>query len=497
MAVQACMNPKHIAEDTDDDEPLVFTRRKPNQINSELKNSSSSVKPDRQPGKSGSDVRTLNDRSSSVLKGKTISSSKPSSSKPALGTIKSPPPPSRPQKSPPPLSGTQKSPPAPSRPQKSPPSSNRPSPSPPQSRAPPVKSPSLNGASSANHQPKRDIPVKEEKRAPIAVKEEKPVKVENDESDDSDDNKPLSARCSAGSQKGNCNVADVEVKPSNRDLVDSDDEKPLSARMDKGRDTAGASQTQKLKGVNVKSAKDSDDEKPLSSKYQMKSTSGTSSSKYDDSDEDKPLARKIVQQNGSIKRDTQIGKLPLSSGKRPSAEASAGQSSTKKAKFSDVSTSDKAKQMPVKARAKDDDDHVPIGQRINKAASASKSTPMKKVTRVDSSKLKKVNKKSKKIMKKSKFSKSSKELPNSGDGQKWTTLVHSGVIFPPPYQPHRVKMLYNGKPVDLTPEQEEVRFIFPICFWFSDFGMCFCESSISLSPSFYFTPSYVRAQCFS
>jgi len=46
-----------------------------------------------------------------------------------------------------------------------------------------------------------------------------------------------------------------------------------------------------------------------------------------------------------------------------------------------------------------------------------------------------------------------------GDGtQKWTTLEHNGVIFPPPYQPlpRNVKMKYNGKPVDLSPESEEV-----------------------------------------
>jgi len=39
---------------------------------------------------------------------------------------------------------------------------------------------------------------------------------------------------------------------------------------------------------------------------------------------------------------------------------------------------------------------------------------------------------------------------------KWETLVHSGVLFPPDYTPHGVKMLYDGKPIDLTPEQEEV-----------------------------------------
>lgn len=45
---------------------------------------------------------------------------------------------------------------------------------------------------------------------------------------------------------------------------------------------------------------------------------------------------------------------------------------------------------------------------------------------------------------------------------KWQTLVHCGVLFPPDYEPHGVKMLYDGKPVDLTPEQEEVANMFAI-----------------------------------
>jgi DNA topoisomerase I len=44
-----------------------------------------------------------------------------------------------------------------------------------------------------------------------------------------------------------------------------------------------------------------------------------------------------------------------------------------------------------------------------------------------------------------------------GQEMKWTTLEHAGVLFPPEYEPHGVKMLYEGRPVDLTPEQEEVR----------------------------------------
>lgn len=46
-----------------------------------------------------------------------------------------------------------------------------------------------------------------------------------------------------------------------------------------------------------------------------------------------------------------------------------------------------------------------------------------------------------------------------GEGpERWQTLEHNGVIFPPPYEPlpSYVKMYYNQKPVDLPPAAEEV-----------------------------------------
>lgn len=49
--------------------------------------------------------------------------------------------------------------------------------------------------------------------------------------------------------------------------------------------------------------------------------------------------------------------------------------------------------------------------------------------------------------------------PARGDGTiKWTTLEHNGVVFPPPYEllPKDVKMKYDGVPVTLEPEAEEV-----------------------------------------
>jgi DNA topoisomerase I len=116
----------------------------------------------------------------------------------------------------------------------------------------------------------------------------------------------------------------------------------------------------------------------------------------------------------------------------------------------------------AKAEEEEEDDDIPISRRRNKLVN--KSSSLKKLTNVT-----KVNKgaapsfKKKSKLKKSgnkpKHVKSTKLQSSSGDGQKkWTTLVHNGGIFPPPYKPHGVKILFKGKPVTLTPEQEVVGF---------------------------------------
>lgn len=35
-------------------------------------------------------------------------------------------------------------------------------------------------------------------------------------------------------------------------------------------------------------------------------------------------------------------------------------------------------------------------------------------------------------------------------------MQHNGVLFPPPYVPHGVKLYYEGEPVELNKEQEEL-----------------------------------------
>lgn len=50
------------------------------------------------------------------------------------------------------------------------------------------------------------------------------------------------------------------------------------------------------------------------------------------------------------------------------------------------------------------------------------------------------------------------ENDNQDDSIKWETLEHKGVMFPPPYEvlPSSVKMKYDGKPITLAPDAEEV-----------------------------------------
>ncbi|GMJ15977.1 MGOUN 1, TOPOISOMERASE 1, DNA topoisomerase I alpha, FASCIATA5 [Hibiscus trionum] len=304
-------------------------------------------------------------------------------------------------------------------------------------KASPVRSPVVNSKASTSLNDQSKQAMKQNKFN--AVKEEKsPIKTTetNSEDDDDDDSQPLSARLKGISSQGN-----------------------------KGASTSTPAQSQRLvPKIEIKgSAEDPDDEAPLSARFKMKSNTGISSNKPYESHEKKPLASKI-QQNGSIMKDKQQ-KSSLSD-KRPLDKGnSSDQSYAKKPKISDTPTTLKSKQVTLKAeKAEEDDDHIPISQRIKTlVSSASKTSSMKQKTTKVVSSFKKINKKSKKEMKKSKYSKPTKLSPSSGDGQKkWSTLVHNGVIFPPSYKPHGVKMLYDGRPVDLTPEQEEVATMFAV-----------------------------------
>ncbi|KAL1362463.1 hypothetical protein HN51_010717 [Arachis hypogaea] len=273
--------------------------------------------------------------------------------------------------------------------------------------------------------------------------------------------KPLINQKVSGDVKKETKSIKDSSKNYSEDSEDEEDNKPLSARLKVN------SNHNKATPVIIKKSddnSDSDDNVPLSTKINWNSNMGTSSSNYDNSDQKKPIPK--------VQKEPQNGSG--ASNKRPIDNSNSMNSSAKKSKISEPASSVKPKQssMKVEPKVEDDDDDVPISQRIKKSAtSANKSSSIKQVTKIT-----KVNKASTKSFKKqaknkklkksgsgSEYSKSTKLLPSSGDGQKkWTTLVHNGVIFPPPYKPHGIKMRYKDQDVDLTPEQEEVATMYAV-----------------------------------
>ncbi|KAE9620210.1 hypothetical protein Lal_00019051 [Lupinus albus] len=399
----------------DDDGPVTFKRytsTKKKQLHSELTKSTSNSL-DGQSNRQSSNVPSSNGQSSSAPKGDVVPSAKPSAMKSSVGNSK--------------------------------PSNSLVNPA-------SVKLPVANSRSHSLNDKAKSVP---EQKTSIDIKgETKFIKhCTNDyaeDSEDEEDNKPLSARLKVNSN--NDNKATLVV--AKKSYQDSDD----------------------------------DDDIPLSAKLFRNSNVGTSSGNCDDPDEKKLISKVQKElQNGSSASIKQEKPSTVPS-KRPLDNSNSMHSQAKKSKVSDPAASIKTKQVSMKCEPKvedDDDDDIPISQRIKKSAtsadksssinkkaavSADKSSSIKKnltkVTKVNKAgktAFKKQPKKLKKSGKGSDYSKSMKFLPGSGDGQKkWTTLVHNGVIFPPLYQPHGVKMLYKGKPVDLTPEQEEVATMYAV-----------------------------------
>jgi DNA topoisomerase-1 len=99
----------------------------------------------------------------------------------------------------------------------------------------------------------------------------------------------------------------------------------------------------------------------------------------------------------------------------------------------------------------DSDDDRPLSQRKPKKKTPTKAKPKKKE-----------NGSARKRQRTERESRSSAKKANGQGKVLWKSLRHAGVLFPPEYVPHGVKMKYEGKPVDLTPDQEEVATMFAV-----------------------------------
>lgn len=296
---------------------------------------------------------------------------------------------------------------------------------------------------------------------------------------------------------------------SKSDDEDSEDDKPLSARL-KG-DTKQASSSgrgssqQPVQRSNVRpqGVNDYSRKKDYDERVQTKTNVGaSSSSKAVNNDQKRPLVNNINRNGLKPKIEGNSSQAPA---KRPLEKGnSSNQSSVKRPKLSEparpvkieqgsrnaATTPDskgsnleaskplRANQATDKEDNSDGDDHVPIASRMRQDSSNKKPSSVKPNASMIASSSRTIAKKPNKWVKDSKYSKSTRSLP-SGDGQKkWKTLEHNGVIFPPPYKRHGVKILYQGKPVDLTPEQEEVLFTFSISLFHDRFFVCLLSGVI-------------------
>ncbi|ETI26543.1 hypothetical protein G647_03320 [Cladophialophora carrionii CBS 160.54] len=174
----------------------------------------------------------------------------------------------------------------------------------------------------------------------------------------------------------------------------------------------------------------------------------------EDSDSDVPLGQKLAKQKQKIEKAAEKeAKQIRKEEKQESAKAPKKAVSAKRVKKEESS-----------------DDEKPLSKRAPpKKAKAEPAGPAKKVKSEPGSTTKKPTAAPKTVKKEESADPDDEEDeeedikwwedPTKGDGtNKWETLQHSGVVFPPPYKPlpKNVKMKYDGEPITLHPDAEEV-----------------------------------------
>ena len=161
----------------------------------------------------------------------------------------------------------------------------------------------------------------------------------------------------------------------------------------------------------------------------------------DSSDSDAPLGKKLANQKQKIERAAEKEAVAIRKDEKKPAAASASKASAAKKKVKKEESSDDDVPLAKKASAK------------TKKVKAETSTPQKK------SKGKPAKKEESADAEEGEEEYRWWEDPTKGDGtNKWETLEHAGVVFPPEYVPlpKHVKMKYDGKPISMHPDAEEV-----------------------------------------
>lgn len=139
---------------------------------------------------------------------------------------------------------------------------------------------------------------------------------------------------------------------------------------------------------------------------------------------------------------------------KPVASAKKKKSTAKPDKVSSSSSSNKNGKKKKRERDLDDSDDdfqsKPKPKKV-KTETKKKKTPAKKTA---------APKKLKKLEKADRIAHAMQsflwwDAPEPPEGCQWSTMEHAGVSFTEPYEPHGVKLLYDGKELDLSPVEEE------------------------------------------
>ncbi|KAK3328892.1 hypothetical protein B0H66DRAFT_571640 [Apodospora peruviana] len=233
-----------------------------------------------------------------------------------------------------------------------------------------------------------------------------------------------------------------------KDDSDSDDGKPLAKRQKSKHQEAGS---------------DSDDE-PIAKKSRARLPPSIKET-GDNSDDDKPLGTKLAKTKANIEKaaakEAKAIQAAEAKSKKPTPKKAIKDESDDEplAKSKKRQSNGVAKKTNGVKKEPDSDSDAPIAKKVKKAAPAAKAK---------TAAAKKPIKFEKEDTKDNSDDEAEEEYrwwdapKKEDDTIKWTTLEHSGVLFPPAYVPlpKNVKLIYDGVPVTLDVEAEEVATFF-------------------------------------
>lgn len=232
---------------------------------------------------------------------------------------------------------------------------------------------------------------------------------------------------------------------------------------------------QKTKPTSTES--DDEDDVPLVKKTSLP-IQATAQQIGEESDDDVPLGQKLQKEKAQIEKRAEKEARALRKEEKTTEAKKKAKKQASDSEDDDIPLRKKAKAPAAKKetsgttsakkkvkKEESDDDDVPLKRK----APAAKA-PAKKVKKEEASPAKAKGKGKTKVKTEEDEAGEDEEEeyrwwedPTKGDGTiKWKTLEHNGVIFPPEYEPlpKNVKMLYDGQPVTLERDAEEIAYAF-------------------------------------